>query len=955
MASRNVGTITAVLRILTADAYRQTENAAAEAGEKAGENFSQAFQRRAEREKFDRMYRRWQRDQRGPVERLGESLGGLFSVAWGRGLTRQGRLWYRAIVGLLEPATALVFGLGGAAVALAGSLGSASLSVGTLVPLVGALGLGVGALLVGFSGITGELEDMNPPLREVVESVKALEPAWAALTEAVQVELWEGVGDAITRVATTVLPQLQEGLVSAAGVINDNLLDALSRIEEFNWSDLFGDLTPILDDMLGAFVEFGEAFFYFMDAAAPAAERVSSALEGVAQRWNDWIQSNPDEINRILQEALDRTTAWGDALGPFGAALQNVFAVGADEADRQLGGIQAIGERFEEWTESVAGNRALEDFFDRSFDALEAFTPALTGLATGLNTLFTDKAISNLESFSEGLGEAFEVIGELFAALGNAGLLEVFGDLLKTASDILTPLVPVIETFATAIGDLLGEAMAIVGPLLADMAETLGGSLQPALEALYAEVLPVVVELFESFAPVMVELAELFAELAPLVADLVIQIAPFLGQILELAAVVLDFVAGAAVDLLDWLSRLPEHVETVGEWFSQLGEWVSSVGESIGEFFTGIGEFFAGVWEGIEEFFAGVGEAITGFFDGIVETFTGWVDGIMELWRQFTEDPLTFIENMVDNAIEKFNELFDRGVQIIGDLVTGVIEFFLTLPGDVAQAVRDMREKVKEWMIRTKDDAIEAVRNLKEKVVDWFNRTRLEAADRIAAMAGQVVAFFVGLPGRLSSGLSNMFSTVRDWFNRTKDSAEEKVGQMVSGIMSWITGLPGRIGSALGGLAASITSKFDVVGRIGGIVSDIVGFFIGMPGRIISALGNIGGRILNTIRNSIPGPLRRFVPGLAAGGLVFGPTTALIGEAGPEAVIPLTRPLSQVDPSVRDMAAQLRGQPRMASGGVAGAGGPVYNVTMNVHSAVADPAAVASQVMNRMTVLAASA
>lgn len=953
--ARNVGTITAVLRILSAGAYRQTENAAADAGEAAAERFGEAFQRRAEREKFDRLYRRWQRDQRGPVERMGERLGGLFSVAWGRGLTRQGRLWYRAIVTLLEPATALVLGLGGAATALAGSLGSASLSVGTLVPLVGALGLGVGALLVGFTGITGELEDMNPPLREVVESVKALEPAWAALTEAVQVELWEGVGDAITRVADTVLPQLQDGLVAAADVINANLLDALERIEAFDWADLFGDLTPILDDLLGAFVEFGEAFFYFMDAAAPAAERVSTALEGVAERWNDWIQSNPDEINRILQEALDRTTAWKDALAPLGGALQNIFAQGADAADSQLVSMEGLFTRFEEWTESIAGQNQIAEFFDRSFAALEAFTPAISGLATGLNRIFTDKAVENLEAFSVGVGDALVVIGDLFAALGNAGLIAVFGDLLGYAADIVEPLIPVIETVATAIGDLLGEALQVVGPFLADMAETLGGSLQPALEALYAEVLPVVVDLFESFAPVMVELADVFAQLAPLVAELVVQLAPFLGQVLELAAVLLGFVAGVAVDLIDWLSRLPEHIQTVGDWFTQLGEWLSGIAESVGEFFAGIGEFFANVWTNIEEFFAGIGEAITGFFDGIVETFTGWVESIMELWRQFTEDPLTFIEDMVDNAIENFNELFDRGVQIIGDLITSVIEFFLTLPGDVAQAVRDMRERVREWMIRTKDDAIEAVQQLWQRVVDWFTRTKDDALDRVGTMAGRVVAFIVELPGRLSSGLSNMWSTVRSWFQRAKDAAIERVSSMIGGIMGFITGLPGRIGSALGGLAATITSKFNVVGRIGGIVSDIVGFFIGMPGRIIAALGNIGSRILNTIRNSIPGPLQRFVPGLAAGGLVFGPTTALIGEAGPEAVIPLTRPLSQVDPSVRDMAAQLRGQPRMASGGIAGARGPVYNVTMNVHTTAADPAAVASQVMNRMAVLAASA
>lgn len=59
----------------------------------------------------------------------------------------------------------------------------------------------------------------------------------------------------------------------------------------------------------------------------------------------------------------------------------------------------------------------------------------------------------------------------------------------------------------------------------------------------------------------------------------------------------------------------------------------------------------------------------------------------------------------------------------------------------------------------------------------------------------------------------------------------------------------------------------------------------------------------------------------ARGGNVFGPTQALIGEAGPEAVVPLNRPLSQVDPSVRWLSAIAQGKASpMASGGVVGGG-----------------------------------
>lgn len=64
---------------------------------------------------------------------------------------------------------------------------------------------------------------------------------------------------------------------------------------------------------------------------------------------------------------------------------------------------------------------------------------------------------------------------------------------------------------------------------------------------------------------------------------------------------------------------------------------------------------------------------------------------------------------------------------------------------------------------------------------------------------------------------------------------------------------------------------------------------------------------------------REITPPTATGGTFAGPQKRLIGEAGPEAVVPLRRPLSQVDPSVRWLSAIAQGMtPRMASGGIGG-------------------------------------
>jgi SLT domain-containing protein len=85
----------------------------------------------------------------------------------------------------------------------------------------------------------------------------------------------------------------------------------------------------------------------------------------------------------------------------------------------------------------------------------------------------------------------------------------------------------------------------------------------------------------------------------------------------------------------------------------------------------------------------------------------------------------------------------------------------------------------------------------------------------------------------------------------------------------------------------------------------------------------------------------------AAGGVFAGAQMRLIGEAGPEAVVPLNRSLSQVDPAVRELSAIAQGM-RFAS-----QQRPVAQRTIDVGgiqiiTPTKDPGAVAQEMVNRL-------
>jgi hypothetical protein len=91
-----------------------------------------------------------------------------------------------------------------------------------------------------------------------------------------------------------------------------------------------------------------------------------------------------------------------------------------------------------------------------------------------------------------------------------------------------------------------------------------------------------------------------------------------------------------------------------------------------------------------------------------------------------------------------------------------------------------------------------------------------------------------------------------------------------------------------------LEKKFGVVSKVAEFLGNAFKTYIINPlqtvldlvGKVISALGKIPG--VSGIAGAVGGLIGK-IPGLADGGIVTGPTLAVVGEAGPEAVIPLSK------------------------------------------------------------------
>jgi gas vesicle protein len=200
-----------------------------------------------------------------------------------------------------------------------------------------------------------------------------------------------------------------------------------------------------------------------------------------------------------------------------------------------------------------------------------------------------------------------------------------------------------------------------------------------------------------------------------------------------------------------------------------------------------------------------------------------------------------------------------------------------------------------------------------------------------------IVTWVKGLPGKIKNALSDLTSTVRGIFKDAMDAGLEKVKNIGGDIKKWIDGIPAKLKEKVGDFKQAgkdlIGAVVDGMKNAAGVISGIAGnVWTAVKGMLNGAIDKINAALEFTI--SLPGPDITVnppnIPHLAKGGIVRKATLALIGEDGPEAVVPLGR----------------KNAPR---GGIGLGGGDTFYITIQAGPA-GDPVAIGRQIEKILSV-----
>jgi tape measure domain-containing protein len=263
------------------------------------------------------------------------------------------------------------------------------------------------------------------------------------------------------------------------------------------------------------------------------------------------------------------------------------------------------------------------------------------------------------------------------------------------------------------------------------------------------------------------------------------------------------------------------------------------------------------------------------------------------LWSLFGPTLLAAIDTTYKTIVAIVNEAFDiiEGLfMIIQGLFTGDWSLLWQGVEQVFGAVWDAIKTVLSAAVAFIGDALSAawiaIKAIFAGVANWFETEVFGAIERLAklyfdmtkdeiigawtaakAVWGSVAGFFSGLWGDIEGGVTHAFDTVKGAITGAISSAKTTVSNDIKDIVGFFTALPGEIGN-LGGEIGSV-----MVQGIKDVWNDTIG---GMGFTLPSWVPGIGGKGFH-------------IPMLAEGGILSAATLAVVGEAGPEAVVPLSK------------------------------------------------------------------
>lgn len=707
---------------------------------------------------------------------------------------------------------------------------------------------------------------------------------------------------------------------------------------------LFGVGDAFSSAITGDAAEFQEA----LAGLAPAAANVARELRAARPAF--------DELRRSVQGALFAPLE--GAITRLVAALRGPLTAGMTAAAAEIGRLGATVTRFGASTAGVslvtqlfgtlrtilAGIRT--DTLDRLLAAVAAFTsatlPAFQGIGDAIDgvlgrfTDFLNRAAAGGQALAwvEGAIAVFRQLGAIAAdiigifasitsavnASGNSILgtigsaLEQFRQFLNTAQG---------QTAVVQIFEALGQVGSALGPVFGALATQIGA------------IAPVVGQLAQVIGPI---LTQAIAALGPAIAALgpgVIAVFQAIGQAVNKIAS-----SGALQSFAQAISGVLSALAPLGP---ALGQLITSGLQVV----TPLLQLLAPIVRAVSTALAGVVAALAPVISALVAQLMPVLQPLSALFAQFAgvlgQALVLAIQQAGPALVQMVGALGQVLVaaiplvqallplvpiigQLAGEILGGLLPALVPLVQQFAQLLRVIVPPLAA-VLRVLAQVIGTILTVAVRANINGNRALIGILTTLTGLiVGAVVAAF-----RLLSGVVVAARTAFGVFSAG-----------VRGVMGLLRGLAGFLAGAVVGAWRGVTSAVNTLrGAISGLsgpISAVIGALSRLVGMARSAFNAV---------SAIPGGgAIGGLFGFADGGIIRRPTVGLVGEAGPEVIIPLTRPARARQLADQSGLTSILAQALPGGKATQAARGDVHN-TWHIYGN-SDPEQTAKRILNRM-------
>lgn len=645
----------------------------------------------------------------------------------------------------------------------------------------------------------------------------------------------------VARELHAIAPALRDLRLPAQAAFFTEIEGAITEVA----NNLLGPLSDGLESAAGGFGRIVDQIGEFL-AQAETAETISAIFRTLTGIFDALAESTEPflEGTRILTDEF--LPAIEDFEGP----------------------LSRIGEEFRDWAEAVTESGAAMEAFERGRDTLDKIFDIVQDISEIFDAMFDAAESVGVDALGS-VRDAIADIREEFESIeGQETLGQVFDSLSRIAgvlSDVFGALFANLAELAPDIADLFEE----IGPPITRLLDNLTNGIKTFLDEGGREFF---VALAEGLADIDwnaigERIGQLAKQLAPVARGIGIAIngvITFIDIVIEIVTFLNDLFAGTTVS--DWTANIKG-------WFNDVlnqdeaKAWIAETDATIAEFFT---ETLPQI---IQDGLADALEWLVQWWQDIRE---GWDD----LWGGLGSSAEVGLQDVIDIL----------GTQLAAAL--GVEDTFATdFELDWSSLWDGLVSKVGEALGGIGSSIASGLSNARDAVVNWASGVRADWTAFWVGLLTAAVAQLASIRNAVSSRLAEIRSTISGWISGIRSAWSTFWSGLSSTVQSGLSNVRTRVSNALTGVTDAFRTMYSSVRTV---LNNLINFVSGIVSSIRNLVGRISGYVSSAI-SAAQGLSSIDLNPFANGGIVYGPTPALVGEAGPEVIIPLTRPQRAVD------------------------------------------------------------